>query len=173
MDSKERVLSREQIAVRVSELGRQIADDYEGLDLLVVGILNGAFIFMADLVRQIPLPLEMDFVRVSSYGSGESSSGKVKFIKDIELPIAGRDVLLVEDIVDTGLTLFRLMEILENRNAHSVRTCVFIDKRERREHYVKIDYTGFRLGDGFLVGYGLDCAEQFRQYPDVHRLEHG
>lgn len=173
MERKECVLSREQIAVRVSALGRQITDDYEGRDLLVVGILNGAFIFMADLVRQIPLPLEMDFVRVSSYGSGESSSGKVKFVKDIELPVAGRDVLLVEDIVDTGLTLLKVMESLQNRQAHSVRTCVFIDKSERREHSVKIDYAGFRLGDGFLVGYGLDRGEQFRQYPDVHRLEQG
>ncbi len=172
MDRKECVLSREQISLRVSELGRQISDDYEGHNLLVVGILNGAFIFMADLVRQIALPLEIDFVRVSSYGAGVSSSGKVKFVKDIELPVAGKDVLLVEDIVDTGLTLFKLMEILENRNPKSVRICAFIDKRERREHSVKIDYTGFSLGEGFLVGYGLDCAEQFRQFPDVYRLEH-
>lgn len=170
MHRKECVISRKQISLRISELGRQISADYEGHSLLMIGILNGAFIFMADLVRQIDLPLEIDFVRVSSYGAGVSSSGKVKFVKDVELPVAGKDVLLVEDIVDTGLTLFKVMEIFKDRNASSVRACVFIDKRERREHAVQIDYTGFRFGEGFLVGYGLDCAEQFRQIPDVCRL---
>lgn len=170
MESVECVISRKRIESRVIELGRQITDDYAGAELLVVGILNGAFIFMADLVRHIQLPCMVDFVRVSSYGPETSSSGKIKFIKDIELPVVGKDVLFVEDIVDTGLTLFKLMEVFQARNAKSVRTCVLIDKRERREHSVCVDYTGFVVSAGFLVGYGLDCAEQYRQLPEVFRL---
>lgn len=173
MDRRECVISSEQLALRVKELGLRITGDYQGRRLVVVGILNGAFIFMADLVRQIDLPLEIDFIRVSSYGGGRSSSGTLKFTKDIELAVEGKDVLLVEDIIDTGLTLFRLTEVLRERKADSVRTCVLIDKRERREHAVSIDYTGFVVDQGFLVGYGLDCDEQCRQLSGVYRLAEG
>jgi hypoxanthine phosphoribosyltransferase len=173
MERRECVISDQELALRVRELGRRITGDYQGRRLLVVGILNGAFIFMADLIRQIDLPVELDFLRVSSYGGGKSSSGTLKFTKDIELPVEGKDVLLVEDIVDTGLTIFRLTEILLERKADSVRTCVLIDKRERREHSVHLDYTGFVVEQGFLVGYGLDCDEQLRQLPGVYRLAEG
>ncbi|MDA8164886.1 MAG: hypoxanthine phosphoribosyltransferase [Desulfobacteraceae bacterium] len=164
------VLSPDDIARRTAELGAAITRDYAGRRLVVIGILKGAFIFTADLVRAIDLPLEIDFIRVASYGS-QTSSGDLQLTKDVELELAGKDLLLVEDIVDTGRTLASLQELLGRRQPRSVRVCALIDKRERREVEVAIDYIGFAVAEGFLVGYGLDVAEQHRHHPAVYRLE--
>lgn len=170
MVDKKLVISEADIQKRVKELGEMISKNYADKPLVMIGILNGAFIFMADLARQISLPVEIDFVRVSSYGDHSYSSGKISFTKDIELDIAGKDVLLVEDIVDTGRTIARLQEIFSQRNPHSLKICTLIDKTERRETKVAIDYYGFTVDHGFLVGYGLDYAEQHRHYPEIHHL---
>lgn len=170
VDSKKLVLSETAIAERVRELGAQITRDYQGRQLLVVGILNGAFIFTADLARAIDLPLKVDFVRVASYGSGTCPSGELCLTKDIELPVDGMDILLVEDIIDTGRTIVALKEKFSSQNPRSVRICTLIDKKERREISVDADYAGFAVAEGFLVGYGLDCAEQFRNLAGVFAL---
>jgi hypoxanthine phosphoribosyltransferase len=169
-EKKTTVLTEAAIADRVRELGKQITSDYQGHELLVIGILNGAFIFTADLVRSIDLPLRIDFIRVASYGNGMCSSGELCFTKDVELPIDGADILLVEDIVDTGRTIACLKEKISSRKPRSVRVCTLIDKRERREVEVDADYVGFAVSEGFLVGYGLDCAEKFRNLPGVYAL---
>jgi hypoxanthine phosphoribosyltransferase len=171
MTEMKRVIARDAIARRVKELGRQITDDYQNRQLLVIGILNGAFIFMADLIREIKLPLEIDFVRVASYGSG-SSSGKLRFSKDVEIAVAGKDLLLVEDIVDTGLTIAGIKEKFAAQNPASIKVCALIDKKERRKIQVDADYIGFEVQEGFLVGYGLDYAEKHRHYHEVYHLLH-
>ena len=170
MIEKKEVVSRQDIARRVRELGQAITRDYSGRRLVVVGILNGAFIFLADLVREIELPIEIDFIRVSSYGVSTCSSGAIQIRKDTEIELAGKDVLLVDDIVDTGRTLACLKNLLAARMAKSVRVCALIDKKERREVEVAVDYAGFAVAEGFLVGYGLDHAEQHRQYPAIYKL---
>lgn len=159
------------IEQRVGELAEQISRDYEGKELLIVGILNGAFVFMADLIRGLDVPCRVDFVRLASYGCGSVSSGEVRITKDLETPIAGRDVLIVEDIVDSGLTLSRLTEVLRERQPASLRVCAFLDKRERRRVPFAADYVGFVIPDRFVVGYGLDYDEKFRFLPDVCVLE--
>ncbi len=167
---KELVISKQDIKKRVQELGREIS--VEPLpNLLVVGILKGAFIFAADLVRSISIPLEVDFIRVASYGANTCSSGEIRLSKDLETSVVGKNVLLVEDIIDTGKTIAWLKEHLRGRGAASIRTCTLIDKRERRVEEVEIDYYGFQLRKGFLVGYGLDYAEQYRHLPDIYHLE--
>jgi len=170
MPDKKLILSKEDIARRVQKLGATITKDYAGLNLLVIGALNGAFIFMADLVREIKLDLQIDFVRVASYGMSTQSSGEIRFLKDVELDIRGMDILVVEDIVDTGLTLASLHKYLNNRGAKSVRTCALIDKKERREVEVSIEYVGFEVNEGFLIGYGLDYCEKYRQLEEVFHL---
>ncbi len=165
------VISRDDIARRVRELGREITRDFLGSELVVVGILNGAFMFLADLIREIDLPLEVDFIRAASYGTGMSSSGEIKITKDIELPISDKEILLVEDLIDTGLTLATIKQNLMNRTSKSIRICTLIDKTERREVDLKADYVGFEIKNGFLVGYGIDYAEKYRQYRDVYRLQ--
>ncbi|MDG4475228.1 hypoxanthine phosphoribosyltransferase [Thiovibrio frasassiensis] len=170
MIEKEVVVSSQDIARRVKELGRAISRDYSGRKLVMVGILNGAFIFLADLVREIELPIEIDFIRVSSYGSSTCSSGTIQCTKDTELELEGKDVLLVEDIVDTGKTIACLRQLLVDRKAASVGICALIDKRERRAVEVAVDYAGFTVAEGFLVGYGLDHAEQHRQYPAIYKI---
>jgi hypoxanthine phosphoribosyltransferase len=152
---------------RVRDLAAEISRDYRGKDLLVVGVLKGAFIFMADLIRDLTIPCCVDFVRLASYGAGSASSGEIRITKDLETPIAGRDVLIVEDIIDTGLTLSRLVEVLGGRQPASIRVCAFIDKHVRRRVPFTADYVGFTVQDGFIVGYGLDYNEQFRFLPDV------
>jgi hypoxanthine phosphoribosyltransferase len=159
------------IQKRVRELAGQISGDYAGRELVVIGILKGAFIFMADLVREISLPCKIDFARVASYGAGSDSSGKVVMTKDIETSIKGRDILIVEDIVDTGLTLQYLVEWLKERSPNSLKICVFLDKRKRRKVSFEADYVGFTIDDGFVVGYGLDFNEQYRFFPDVYIIE--
>jgi hypoxanthine phosphoribosyltransferase len=162
---------KEIIERRVRELAEQISRDYAGKELLIVGILNGAFIFMADLIRGLGIPCRVDFVRLASYGCGSVSSGEVRITKDLETPIAGRDILIVEDIVDTGLTLSRLVEVLRERRPASLRVCAFLDKTERRRVPFAADYVGFFIPDRFVVGYGLDYHENFRFLPDVCVLE--
>ena len=171
MPEKKLILSKEDIARRVQELGATITKDYAGSNFLVVGVLNGAFMFMADLVREIKLDLQVDFVRVASYGISTKSCGEIRFSKDVELDIKDRDILIVEDIVDTGLTLACLHNYFNERGAKSVRTCALIDKKERREVKVSIEYVGFEVKEGFLIGYGLDCREQYRQFEEVFHLK--
>ncbi len=166
---KELVISRAEIARRVDELGRRISERSPD-GLLVVGVLKGAFIFTGDLVRAISTPLEVDFIRVASYGSDRCSSGRIRLSKDLETDLAGREVLLVEDIVDTGTTLAWLLAHLHDRGACSVKVCALIDKRRRRREKVSIDYYGFRR-EGFLVGYGLDYNERYRELPDIFELK--
>ena len=169
--SKEILFSRGAIQKRVQELADQISRDYAGRELIIIGILKGAFIFMADLVREISIPCKIDFVRVASYGDGSESSGKVVMTKDIETSIKGRDILIVEDIVDTGLTLQYLVKWLKERNPNSLKICVFLDKRKRRKVSFEADYVGFTIDDGFVVGYGLDFNEQYRFFPDIYVIK--
>jgi len=172
MDVPKRLLiPREAIARRVQELAAQISRDYRGQDVLVVGVLKGAFIFLADLVRALDYPVEIDFVRLRSYGAGTQTSGAVEITKDVEVPLEGRPVLIVEDIVDAGLTLDFLRQHFLNHHPSSVKICCLIDKRERRQVEVPLDYVGFTVERGFLVGYGLDCGEKGRTYPEVYALE--
>lgn len=161
------MISEEEIAQKVKEIGRRITEDYKGRDLLIVGILKGCMLFLSDLVREIKLPISMDFMVVSSYGSATKSSGVVRIIKDLEREIEDKDVLIIEDIVDTGLTLSYLMENLKTRNPRSVKVCSLLDKPERRKAAVDIGYTGFIIPDEFVVGYGLDYSEIYRNLPFV------
>lgn len=158
---------KEIIHKRVGELAGQISRDYDGRELLCVGILKGAFIFAADLIRGMSVPCRVDFVRLASYGVGSRSSGEVRITKDLETPIGGRDVLIVEDIIDTGLTLSFLVEVLRKRQPASLRVCTLLDKKERRRVPFDANYVGFTIPDVFVVGYGLDYNEDFRFLPDV------
>lgn len=166
-DIKEILITEEQIKARTKELGEQLTEQYRGKDLVVIGVLKGCVMFLSDLVREIKLPLTMDFMVVSSYGSSTKSSGVVRIIKDLEKDIQGKDVLIIEDIVDSGLTLSYLMEYLKSRNASSVRVCSLLDKPERRKAQVDIDFIGFTIPDEFVIGYGLDYAEVYRNLPYV------
>jgi len=169
--SRKILFPRAAIQKRVQELGGQISGDYAGRELVVIGILKGAFIFMADLIREIRIPCNIDFIRVASYDASSESSGKVVMTKDIETSIKGRDILIVEDIVDTGFTLQYLVKWLKERNPNSLKICVFLDKRKRRKVSFEADYVGFTIDDGFVVGYGLDFNEQYRFFPDVYVIE--
>ncbi len=170
MEEMELLFSASEIAARVGELGRRISEDYRGRELVLVGVLKGAFMIIADLARAITTPLQIDFVRAASYGQATSSCGEVRLSKDLELDPTGRHLLLVEDIVDSGRTMAKLKQHLLAKGAASVRICALIDKSERREVEVEVDYPGFTNAGGFLVGYGLDCAERHRQYPAVYRI---
>jgi hypoxanthine phosphoribosyltransferase len=169
--SKEIIFSYKVIQKRVKELADRISGDYTGRELIVIGILKGAFIFMADLVRAMSIPCRIDFVRVASYGAGSESSGKVVMTKDIETSINGRDILIVEDIIDTGLTLKYLVEWLKERNPHSLKVCALLDKRKKRKVSFEADYIGFTIDDGFLVGYGLDFSERYRFLPEIYAIK--
>ncbi len=168
---KEILFPRDVIARRVQEIASQISDDYNGRELIVIGILKGAFIFMADLIRALSIPCKVDFVRVASYGAGSESSGKAVLTKDIETSIKGRDILIVEDIIDTGVTLTYLVNWLKERNPQSLKVCAFLDKRKRRKISFEADYVGFTIDDGFVVGYGLDFNEQARFLPEVYIIK--
>jgi len=170
MAEKELIITQKDISDRVKELGAAITKDYENRRLLVIGILNGAFIFMADLVRAIKCDMEIDFVRVASYGMS-TTAGSLRFTKDIELDPKGKDILVVDDIIDTGRTLLHLSRTFAARGASSVRFCALIDKKERREVDLTVDFVGFTVEQGFLVGYGLDCREQYRHLPQVYHLK--
>lgn len=163
-------ISKNAIECRVNELAREIALDYGEDDPLVIGVLNGSVFFFADLVRALNLPCSIDFVRAASYGMSMNSSGCIRLTKEPEIPLEGRRVLLVEDIVDTGHTISMLLETLKSKHPRDLRVCVLIDKQERREVDVPIDYYGFKVQKGFLVGYGLDYAEQYRHLPEIFTL---
>jgi hypoxanthine phosphoribosyltransferase len=165
------LISRDKIARRVAELAEAIGRDYAGRDLVMVGVLKGAFIFLADLVRALPFPVIVDFVRVKSYGAGTESSGEIRITKDVEESLEGRDVVIVEDIIDLGLTLDFLRQHLLSHRPRSLKICCLIDKRERRQVEVPLDYTGFVVERGFLLGYGLDCGERSRTLPEIFILE--
>ncbi len=164
MDNYRVVLDQETIAKRVKELGEQITRDYKDKKPVVICMLKGAVYFFADLTKNIKLPLMLDFARLSSYRNG-TTSGQMELIYDITAKIEGRDVILVEDIVDSGKTLAYFIELLKKRNPASVKICAFLDKKERREVDIKVDYVGFDIPCGFVIGYGLDYAEQYREFP--------
>lgn len=167
---RELFITKEAIRKRVVALASRISADYQGKEPVMVGVLNGVFIFLADLVREISIPVKMDFIRAASYGSHMDSCGSVTFTKEVELAIEGQDVILVEDIVDTGLTLVKILDKLRERAPRSIRTCALIDKKERRSVPITLDYCGFSVEEGFIVGYGLDCSEAYRQLPDIYVL---
>ncbi|MFH1117600.1 MAG: hypoxanthine phosphoribosyltransferase [Pseudomonadota bacterium] len=172
MNAKRRILFHtDDIASRVCELGKQISLDFPEGNILMVGILKGSFVFLADLVRNLEHPCQIDFARISSYGSGTVSSGRLKITMDIGIPVEGRDVILVDDIVDTGLTLHQYRQELASRGPKTLKVAAMIDKTARREKHVELDYCGFRIEDGFLVGYGLDCDECFRNLGSIYILE--
>jgi len=158
------------LQARVKELAGKISTDYSDREPIVLGVLNGAVFFFADLVREMTIPSRIDFIRAASYGSGTSSSGSVRLTKDLEIPIEDEPVILVEDIVDTGLTVTKIVEILRERGPESVKVCALIDKLERRSMDVVIDYCGFQVKEGFLIGYGLDYNEQYRYLPDIYTM---
>ena len=166
-DIKEVLLSDEEIKRIVKRLGEQITKDYEGKNLLVVSILKGSIMFMADLLREIKLECKIDFMAVSSYGSGTRTSGAVKIIKDLSIDLSGYDILLVEDILDSGVTLSNLKELLMLRKPASLKICAFLDKPDRRKADIVADYTGASIPDEFVVGYGLDYDEKYRNLPYV------
>ena len=165
------LISREELSARVGELGRAIAREHAGHLPLLVGVLKGAVVFAADLIRAIPAPIALDFMGVSSYGAGARSSGAVRLTADLSVSIEGRDVVIVEDIVDRGWTLDYLRRNLETRRPRSLRVCVLLDKVERRQVDVPLDYVGFAIPDRFVVGYGFDLGGLYRGLPDIHVLE--
>ena len=165
---KELLISRKEIEARVQELAREIAGAYKGKEPILIGILNGVVFFFAELVMALQIPSKIDFIRAASYGSGMVSEGTIRLTKDTEIPLSGEDVILIEDIVDTGRTLESIIENIQAKEPHSLRVCTLIDKVERREKQVHIDYRGFKVNEGFLVGYGLDHDERYRCLPDIY-----
>src|SRR5262245_15571836 len=161
------LIDDETLAARVAELGAEVSADYEGRDLLLIGVLKGAVFFMADLMRHLTVPCEVDFMAVASYGDSTDSSGVVRILKDLDINIEGRDVLVVEDIIDSGLTLSYLMRNLESREPASLEVCALMTKPARRQIDVPVRYIGFEIPDRFVVGYGLDLAERYRNLPCV------
>jgi hypoxanthine phosphoribosyltransferase len=165
------VLKREDIAESTAAIARQISLDYEGRPLVLVGVLKGAFIFLADLARRLTIPVQIDFIRAASYGSGVTSSGSIKLTKELDLDIAGKDVLVVEDIVDSGLTLAFLLDYLNQFKPATLGVCTLVDKHERRQAEINVDYACHTVEKGFLVGYGLDYDEAYRELPAIYHLK--
>jgi hypoxanthine phosphoribosyltransferase len=165
------LISREEIKNTVARLAKEIKEDYRDTQPLLISVLKGSFVFMADLIRQLDLPVEIDFIKLSSYGAGMKSSGEVKVVQELKTPIKGRDVLVIEDIVDTGLTTSFLLNYLRKKKPASLKLCALTDKPSRRKAPVSIDYLGFTLPGKFIVGYGLDLHEKFRNLPDICVLE--
>jgi hypoxanthine phosphoribosyltransferase len=165
------LIDEETLAARVAELGAEVSADYEGRDLLLIGVLKGAVFFMADLMRHLTVACEVDFMAISSYGDATDSSGIVRILKDLDINIEGRDVLVVEDIIDSGLTLSYLMRNLESREPASLEVCALLTKPSRREIDVPVRYVGFEIPNKFVVGYGLDFAERYRNLPYVGVLD--
>lgn len=170
-DIEDILLTEEQIAEIVQNMGRQISKDYEGKNLVLVSVLKGSLVFMADLMRAITVPCSIDFLSVSSYGNGTVTSGEVRILKDLDGSLEGKDLLVVEDILDSGMTLSYLLKTLSARNPASVRLCTFLDKPERRRVDIRADYVGASVPDAFIVGYGLDYAEKYRNIPYVGVLK--
>jgi hypoxanthine phosphoribosyltransferase len=166
------VLNKDAIAEKVADVAREISSDYKDGDLVLIGVLKGAFVFLADLIRELTIEkLSIDFVCVSSYGDGTETSGEIRILKDIETDVTGKDVLLVEDIVDSGLTIAYLHEILKIRQPRSIKICTMIDKLERRQNDVQPDYVCHKMQSGFVVGYGLDYAESYRNLPGLYQIK--
>lgn len=165
------LLSEDEIREKVRELGSKITADYKNSNLMLVTVLKGAVVFLADLMRQIDVPAEIDFMVVSSYGSGVKSSGVVKIVKDLDVPLAGKDILIVEDILDSGLTLSYIKELLESRGPRSIRIATLLDKPSRRKVDLQADYIGFSVPDEFVIGYGLDYDEKYRNLPYIGILK--
>jgi len=170
-DIEKVLVSREVIREKVQELGKRISEDYKGKDLILVGVLKGGFIFLADLMREITIPVDMDLISVTSYGDSTESSGVVRIIKDTDVNIENKHVLIVEDLVDTGLTLNHLKQLFNTRGPKSVKICTAFDKPSRRKVKIDIDYQGIVVPDEFIVGYGLDFAGKYRNLPDVCTLK--
>jgi hypoxanthine phosphoribosyltransferase len=166
-DVEEILLSSEQVQARVAELGAQLAVDYAGRDPVLVSVLKGSIIFLADLVRAMPIPLSIDLMEVSSYGASTESSGQVRILKDLSTSIEGREVVVVEDIIDTGLTLNYLLRYLHDKGPASIKICCLLDKPARRLAEIEIDYRGFTIPDRFVIGYGLDYGERYRNLPYI------
>ncbi len=165
------LLTQEELRGKVKELGRQITQDYQGKNLMIVTVLKGAVVFLADLMREIDVPAEIDFMVVSSYGAGTKSSGVVKIVKDLDVPLKDKDLLIVEDILDSGMTLSYLKELLEGREPRSIRIATLLDKPARRKVDLKADYIGYSVPDEFVVGYGLDYDEKYRNLPYIGILK--
>ena len=170
-DIKSVLLSEEELKKIVQELGRKISEDYKGKNLLMIGVLKGSFMFIADLMRAVDIPCRVDFMAVSSYGSGVRTSGEVRIVKDLEKTVRGCDLLVVEDILDSGMTLSYLLENLQSRNPNSIKLCTLLDKPDRRQREVHVDYRGAVIPDEFVVGYGLDYDERYRNLPYVGILK--
>jgi hypoxanthine phosphoribosyltransferase len=161
------LIDKESLSARIAELGAEISTDYGGRDLLLIGVLKGAVFFMADLMRKLTIPCEVDFMAISSYGASTDSSGVVRILKDLDINIEGRDVLVVEDIIDSGLTLSYLMRNLESREPATLEVCALLTKPDRREMEVPVRYVGFEIPNRFVIGYGLDFGERYRNLPYV------
>ena len=161
------LFSKKEIAEAVARLAQEISTDYADKRVVLIGVLKGAFIFLADLVRQLTIPAEIEFVRIASYGAHKESSGEITIKKDVETSLEGKDVLVIEDIVDTGLSLVFLLDHLHGNNPSSLKVCALVDKRSRREVEVQVDYTGFGMDEGFIVGYGIDFNERYRALPEI------
>jgi len=171
-ENNRRILfSRDQIAQEVKRLGKEISADFQGQEIMLVGVLKGSFLFIADLARELEIPAVIDFVRLASYGSGTQTSGIIEFRKELEMPIRNRNVIIVEDIVDSGYTLECLYHKLLLQEPRSLKICTLIDKRARREVDIEADYVGMSMDDGFIIGYGLDHDEQYRQLPDIYVVD--
>ncbi len=172
MKEKVRImLSEQEVDQRIAEIAKKISEDYAGKELHLIGVLKGAVFFMCELAKRITVPVTLDFMSVSSYGNDTKSSGVVKIVKDLDEPLDGKDVLIVEDIIDSGRTLSYLMDILQKRNPASLRLCTLLDKPERRVAQVNVDYTCFNIPDEFVVGYGLDYAQKYRNLPFIGVVE--
>ena len=170
-DIREVLLTKEEIEAVVKELGKKITEDYKGKNLFLITVLKGAVVFLGDLMRAIEMPCEIEFMVLSSYGSGTTSTGSVKIVKDIDLPLEGKDVLIVEDILDTGFTLSFLYKLLEERKPNSIEICTLLDKPDRRKVEISAKYTGRKIPDEFVVGYGLDYDEKYRNLPFIGVLK--
>ena len=165
------MISEQDVTKRIEELGKKISEDYAGRQIHLICELKGCVFFMCELAKRITVPVSMDFMSVSSYGDGTSSSGVVKIAKDLDESLEGKDVLVVEDIIDSGRTLYYLLEILQKRNPNSMKLCTLLDKPDRRVRDVKVDYVGFEIPDEFVVGYGLDYAQKYRNLPYIGIVE--
>lgn len=170
-DIQEVLFSESYLAETVQRIGKQISEDYKDKNLLMISVLKGSVVFMADLMRAITIPCRVDFMSVSSYGSGVKTSGVVKIVKDLDIPLAGYDLLVVEDILDSGMTLSYILELLQSRGPRSIRLCTLFDKPERRTVDINADYVGSNVPDAFIVGYGLDYDEKYRNLPFVGILK--
>ena len=170
-DIREVLLTKEEIEEVVKELGKKITEDYKGKNLFLITVLKGAVVFLGDLMRAIEMPCEIEFMVLSSYGSGTTSTGSVKIVNDIDLPLEGKDVLIVEDILDTGFTLSFLYKLLEERKPNSIEICTLLDKPDRRKVEINAKYTGRKIPDEFVVGYGLDYDEKYRNLPFIGVLK--